>query len=227
MRARRPSSGERRQSFGYKCVPAQDLFHHRVPAVLYEDILPLVHPRPPVAPVGGKLREREQHIELGHGLRGGLHGRQPLFQRFPERKEELLFPRVPLVLRAQHAGLVFLQLLRDVPFGVRQRLLPDVVFGDLFQVRAGHFDVIPENAVVPDLQPTDPRPLPLARLHFGQHFLPVGKEVPQLVHPGIVPGPEDAAFLVPDGKRIGQRPGDPLHGLRMIAQPFAHPLQQP
>ena len=83
-----------------------------------------------VAVPGGQLGQGRQHVELGQDRAGldqprGL-GRDPVAQR----GEQLVFQLVGPVLGAEDFLLVLLQLRRDVPLGVLDRLLADVIVGD-------------------------------------------------------------------------------------------------
>ena len=82
--------------------------------------------------------------------RGGLRG-----HRSAERDEEFVLQLAGPVLGAEDLFLVLLQLRRDVPLGVLERLLPRVVGRDLRGLGVGDLDVVPEDLVEPDFEVGD------------------------------------------------------------------------
>ena len=123
----------------------------------------------------GQLGQGRQHVELGQH-RAGLDqprrlGRHPV----AERDEQLVFQLRGSVLGREDLFLVLLQLGRDVTLGVLDRLLADVVGGDL-GVRLGlgvrDLDVIAEDLVEADLEAGDAGPADLLGLVPGDPLLP-------------------------------------------------------
>src|SRR5512142_1741642 len=83
--------------------------------------------------------------------------------------------------------LVFLELRRYEPLGVRERLLSDIVLWHGSEVRLGHFDIVAENLVVAYFERTDARALPLALLDARDPSLAFGADGPQPVKTGVIP----------------------------------------
>ncbi len=65
---------------------------------------------------------------------------------------------------------IFLQIRRDVPLGVRQRLLADVVSRDLLTVGVGDLDVVPEHVVETHLQRRNSGPFTFLLLQIRDPF---------------------------------------------------------
>jgi hypothetical protein len=102
-----------------------------------------------------ELGERGEHVDVSDALRRGL---EPLHRRrhfAPELAEQPRLQRQDPVLGVQGLRLPLLQLGRDVPFGVGQRLLPLVVGGHPVEVRPRDLEVVAEDLVESDLERRD------------------------------------------------------------------------
>ena len=147
-------------------------------------------------------REVERHRtfgEIGEDVQRGERKCRAL-QRGNRRRQlgehrlvEGLFARERAVLRRQRAILERLQLGRDVPFGVLERLPAPVVVGHPRGVHVGDLDVEPVHLVVLDLQVGDARALALARLQRDQELAAIRIDRAQLVELGVVAGGDHAA----------------------------------
>ena len=115
------------------------------------------------------------------------------------------------LLRAENLVLVFLQLGRDEPLRVHQRLLANVVGRRIGQVGLGDFDVVAENLVVPDLQRFDAGAFLFARLEIGQPLAAFCRRRLQLVQLGMVTLADHPAVLHGNRRLIDNRPINQRH----------------
>ena len=177
---------------GHECAGAHDVLHHRVPARRDVQHAVLRELRADVAVPRRRLREAAEEVHLRHRRRR-LQDARRLVRHLPAHLPEngalqLLQP----LLRVQDQRLKLLQLRRDVPLGVHQRLPPDVLLRHPRQVRVGHFQVVAEDPVVADLQRPDARPLALLPLQSGDVLLGVPRRRSQVVQLLREPRPHDA-----------------------------------
>ena len=170
-RRNRPQLLAHQRVVGHELALRLDDVQHRMPPVddpQHRLRRPL---RPAVVPLPGQLGQGRQHVDLGQGRGRGLHpppvGRHDVAQLQEQRVLQFL----GLLVGRQHLLLVFLQLRRDVALGVLDRLLADVVGGDLLAVGVGDLDVVAEHLVEADLQARDARPLGLLGLVAGDPLL--------------------------------------------------------
>ena len=130
---------------------AQDALDHRMAAVLNLDHRRIVDLRAHIVVFLGVLRQCCQYVNRGQRLRGRLNAVHLLGKRFAQFDKQLVFQIGNFLLRAEHGVFVFLELLRDVTLGVRQRLLADIVPGHLRRLKAGNLDIIAEYLVISNL----------------------------------------------------------------------------
>ena len=161
-----------------------DDVEHRVPPVDDPQHRLVNHLRPAVVPLPGQLGQGRQHVDLGQRRRRRLHpppiGRHDVAKVQEQRVLQLL----GLFVGRKHLLLVFLQLRRDVTLGVLNRLLADVLGGNLFAVGVGDFDVVAENLVEADFQVRDAGPLGLLGLVAGDPLLAAAGQLAQGVQLG-------------------------------------------
>ncbi len=168
-------------------------------ALFEDDSAAQVHRGARVAAVDGNLREREQHVQPRHGLRRGLHAVHLPGGLLAHGAEQLVLELDGFVVRAEDAALQLLELRRDEPLAVRERLFAGVFGRGLVLVGVADFYVIAEHAVVADPELRDAGALALARLDFRNHApaaAHVALEQVQLLTEARL---YQAAF--PDGKR--------------------------
>ena len=127
--------------------------------------------RPAVVPLPGQLGQGRQHVELGQHRGRGLHPPPRRRHRVAQLQEQLVLQLLRLLVGREDLFLVLLQLRRDVALGVLDRLLADVVVGDLLAVGVGDLDVIAEDLVEADLERGDAGPLDLLGLVAGDPLL--------------------------------------------------------
>ena len=149
-----PSSGPMPGVVGDEIAGGQERVEHRMPAGLdLEDRLG-DDLGPAVALPGGQLGQRGQDVDLGQHRAGldqpGGVGRDAV----AEGREELVFQGIGALVGVQDLLLELLELGRVVTLGVLDRLLADVVGGDLapLGLGVGDLDVVAEDLVEPDLQ---------------------------------------------------------------------------
>ena len=102
-------------------------------------------------------------------------------------QEQLVFQLLRLLVGREHLLFVFLQLRRDVALGVLDRLLADVVGGDLVAVGVGDLDVVAEDLVEADLEVGDAGPLDLLGLVAGDPLLAAVGQLAQRVESALKP----------------------------------------
>ena len=112
-----------------------------------------------------------------------------------------MLARPQSLLGAQHLALLGLESRGDEAFGAGQGLAALVVGRNLVEVRAGHLEVVPEHAVVADLEARNPGAPALRRLELGDPPLAGMRQVVELVARTVVAG-ADHASLARDRRRI-------------------------
>src|SRR5262249_55082785 len=115
---------------------------------------------------GGILSQGCKHVEYRQGARSCLYsgsfGRDTPAQLL--ENSELAFEN-PFV-GTENLLLVLLQRRRDEALTSSNRLLAMVIGRHRVQVRPRHLDVVPEDAIEPDLERADPRACAFAFLHL-------------------------------------------------------------
>ena len=137
-----------------------------MPALLDVDDLRVVDDRPDIAVFLSRLGKGEQAVELGQQRGVDLNLRDELLHRQHQFAEELLFHREDFVLRTQDFLFILLQFLRDVAFGLGQRLLAHPISGYVVLIRIAHFQIISEDVVIAYLQRLNTRLPGLALLNL-------------------------------------------------------------
>jgi len=115
--------------------------------------------------------------------------------------EELDLPLEDPLVCAHHLFLVLLQRRRDEPLAARDRLLAVIVGRHRVEIRFRDLDVVPEHAVIADLQRADTGALALALFELGDHLLARSADTAQVVELGIKTIP-DVATLPHHGPRL-------------------------
>ena len=125
--------------------------------------------------------------------------------RVAQLEEQLVLQLLRLLVGRQDLLLVLLQLRRDVALGVLDRLLADVVGGDLLAVGVGDLDVVAEDLVEADLQARDAGPLGLLGLVAGDPLLAAVGQLAQRVELGAEAVADEAAVAARQRAVVGQR----------------------
>ena len=147
----------------------------------------------------GQLGQGGQHVELGQHRAGldqtGRLGRDTVAQG----RVQLVFQLVSPLLGTEDFFFVLLELRRDVPLGVLDRLLADVVARDARAAGVGlgvrDLDVIAEDLVEADLEAGYPRLADLLGLELGDPGLAAAGMAAKLVELGMITVADQAAFL--------------------------------
>ena len=126
--------------------------------------LALVQRRTHVVVAHRRLAQRQEDVHHGHGIRRCGNLVRAIRYLAADLAEQRAFELLHPLTGVEHLALVLLQLRRDEPLGVHQRLPPHVVLGHLVQLRVGHLQVVPEHPVVTHLQRGDAGALPLGAL---------------------------------------------------------------
>ena len=172
---------------GHVALPYRQLgFYHWVASLLdVEHYFVGFYHRTDVSVFLRRFGEGQQAVDFSHQGGVGLDGRYVLLHGFNKLAEELSFERKDFVFRPEDFLLVFLQLLSDVTFGLRQCLLAYPVVRHLVLERVAHFKVIAENVVVTYLERGYAGGLSLALLYLQQILLAAGGYASQLVKLGV------------------------------------------
>ena len=179
-----------------------------------------------VAPADSDLGEGGEHVEARDPPGGALETPDLGRDRAPELAEE---PRLELEDRLLGPGDLLLPLFQfggEVPLGVGERLLPDIVVGDAVQVRPRHLEVVSEDPVEPHLERADPGPLPLARLERGDEPPRPVAHLPELVELLAHPGPDHAAVLEGGARFFREAPADPPRDVFEKVPPHGRPAER-
>ena len=191
---------------GHEGLALQQLFHHRVAAVVdFQDRT--VHDfRGHVVVPGGQLRQRGQEIQLRDRPGVALDLAQVPCHFLPQFEEEGVFQFADLLLGAQDLLLVLFQFRRDEPLRVAHGLLADVLAFQPVQVRFRDLDVVAEDAVVVHLEGLDPGALALLLLQFGDPALSARTDHAQVVELLVVSRADEPAFRQREGRIVHQGP---------------------
>ena len=139
---------------------------------------------PAVVPLPGQLGQGHEHVELGQHGGGRLHPPPLGGHGVAQLHEQLVLQLLRLLVGREHLFFVFLQLRRDVPLGVLDRLLADVFGGNLLAVGVGDLDVVAEHLVEADLEIRNAGPLGLLGLIAGDPLLAAAGQFAQVVELG-------------------------------------------
>ena len=140
---------------GHEEFPFQQLFHHRMPAVLDDDLLPVIELGAYIVPLKGRHGQGIEHIQHPQGPGCFLDFYQMPADILADAVEQVIFQLLDLFFGAEDLVLEILQFRHDVPFPVDQGLLPDEGIRHLGDLSFGHFDVVAEDFVVAHLQVLD------------------------------------------------------------------------
>ena len=125
--------------------------------------------------------ERRNYVERSKPSSGLLNPRSLRCDARPHAVEDLdLELETPLV-GAEHLLLVLFERRRDEALAAGNRLLPVIVGRNAAEVRVRDLDVVPEHAVVADLERGDAGPGPLRVFHRGDVLLVAAADAAQLV----------------------------------------------
>ena len=149
--------------------------------------------------------------------------------RFAQLDEQVVLQVFRLLLGREHFFLVLLQLGRDVPLGVLERLLADEVAGDLLALGVGDFQVVAEDRVESDLHRRDAGAAHRLGLVRGDPLLAAFGQLALRVELGVEAAANEAAVAghkraIVRQRRFELRPHvrtqvEPLLQLRQAAPP--------
>src|SRR5271157_4491537 len=188
---------------GHEVAGGQERVENRMAAALDVEDRLIGQLGPAVAVACGELSQRGQDVELGQHRAGldqpGSIGRDPVAQR---REQLVLQGACPLV-GAPDLVLKLLELGREIPLGVLDRLLANVVRGNLHALRlgVGDLDVIAKDLVEANLETRNAGAADLLGLVPGNPALAILRDRPQTVELGVVTR-SDQASLLDDQRRI-------------------------
>src|ERR1051325_3992615 len=99
------------------------------------------------------------------------------------------------LVRAQNLRLHLFQLRRDEALAADGRLLANVTFRHVRQIRFGDLDEITEHGIEPDLERFDPGLGDLAFLELRDPILSLARALPELVEIAVESVPENSPLL--------------------------------
>ena len=167
-----------------------------------------------------------QHIQPSYGRRRLLDARQLRCNRRSHLLVQLGSPVYGFLLGVQHPFLQLLYLLGNVPLGIGQGLLADIMRRHLILEGIGNLDVIAEHPVIPDAQRPDAGGILFPFLYLRQDAPDILRKMPSLIQLLIVPLPDDTAFFQRNiTVRIDGRADEPGHILQGVYVLFNFPQQ--
>ena len=152
--------------------------------------------------------ERGNRIEISDGARGGENFVALFADLRADLAKDARFEFGDALLRVADERFVLFEFERDEAFGVGERLLARVAFGDEVQVRLGYFDVVPEDLVVTDPQTLNACPRTLALLHLREIRLAVAQQLTQAIKLFRETRTNDVDALSPTRQLFTQRSAD-------------------
>ena len=117
--------------------------------------------------------KRAEYICLSQRPCGLLDPQRTVGDLVPELHEQVIFQLHQPVLRPQDGLLQLFQLRRDVTLRIHQRLLADIILGNLSAIAVRDLQIIAEDLVVADFHFLDASPLLLTGLDVCKPLLPV------------------------------------------------------
>ena len=180
---------------GHEEAPLQHLLYHRVAALGDGQLVAVVHHGAAVVVLCRHLRQRRQHIQLGHGVGRPLDAVELTADLFQQLSKEPVLQCDKALVCAEDLVFQLLQLLRDVALAGGEGLFADVGLGDHLLIGVADLDEVTEDVVVADLQLGDARLLPQARLQLGEDAFGIITDGAQLIHLRVVALGDDAAVL--------------------------------
>ena len=161
---------------------------------------------PAVVPLPGQLGQRRQHVDLRPARPPcACIRRRAAATASRSSRNSVVLQLLGLLVGREDLLLVLLQLRRDVALGVLDRLLADVVGGDLLAVGVGDLDVVAEDLVEADLQVGNAGPLGLLGLVAGDPLLAAVGQFAQVVESAREAVADEPAVAARQRAVVGQR----------------------
>ena len=189
----------------HKLFFGQILIEHRMASVADHQAQRIVQRRPGITVKPRRLRERADHVERPNRRRRLLDRLQFAQRLLAQGLEKLVLELSRLFVRAQNLRFHFLQLRRDETLAADGRLLANITFRDIPQIRFRHLDEISEDGIEPDLERLDPGLRDLAFLQLRDPVFPFARALPQFVQIGIEAVSKNSAFLQDHRRIVDQR----------------------
>ena len=158
-----------------------------------------------VAQAHRALGEVREHVGEGERRSQALERREFRDQAVQQPVEQLALARERAVAAAEHLVLELLELGRDEPLGVLDRLAALVVERRALRLAARQLDVVAVHAVVGDLELGNAGAAPLAFLEVEQVRVRAGRDRAQLVERRVVARGDDAALAQERRRRRDDR----------------------
>ena len=143
---------------------------------------------------------------------------EPSFDLFSQFDKQIIFNGDAFFLRAQYFRFKIPQLRRDVPFGVRQRLLARIIQRHLRRLGVPHFNIISEYVIVADLERLDAGFRAFIFLERLQHKSTVARNPTVFIELIIVTVANDVAVANRMPRIFHQRPIEQFNQVSVIAQ---------
>ena len=146
---------------------------------------PIVHRRAHIALARRDLGEGREDVEERDPRADPLQPPDRRPHARAQRLEELPLERLGALGRMEHLLLELLEGRRHIPFGTGQRLAALILGGHVLPIGVRDLDVVPEHAVVADLERRDAGAHSLFRLQRGDRILAPAHDRAQVVERGI------------------------------------------
>ena len=127
----------------------------RMTPISYLKLGGFIYLRPVVSVLDCGLGEGGNHVQFGDGPRAEHYPVALLRHLLPQRHEELVLELLRALISTEDFRFLLLQLRRNEPLGIHQRLFPLIVIRHQFQIGLAHLDVVAEDLVEADLQRFD------------------------------------------------------------------------
>ncbi len=99
-----------------------------------------------------QFRKSQQAVEHGQQSSIFLQRRCVAGHFLPQAIKQFVFERDHFFFSLQDLLFVLFQFRRDVAFGIRQRLLANIILRHLREIRIRHFNIITKNFVISNFQ---------------------------------------------------------------------------
>ena len=149
------------------------LLHNRMSAFPDVDGAAGVDLRADIAVALRDSGKRAEYICLSQRPCGLLDPQRTVGDLVPKLHEQVILQLHQPVLRPQNGLLQLFQLRRDVTLRIHQRLLADIILGNLSAIAVRDLQIIAEDLVVADFHFLDASPLLLTGLDVCKPLLPV------------------------------------------------------
>ena len=209
----------------HKKLITQEFFDNRVAAVVDSDAVVTVQAGPHVAVIVSRRGEAAQAVYLGNGPGRSLHGRNILLYGFTDFPKELVFQGEHPFLAGENLDFKFLQLRRNIAFGIDQGLFAHVIVRHRFRIGVGNFEIVTEDLRIADFH-LNARLFLFPFFHFLEEGVAVGSNGTDFIEIGVKAVADNAAIADDQARIVLDATAEEVIDFRMLRQGAIEALQE-